>query len=495
MELRKSLEENLKIIKEQLGVGISFDVIVREMKIGPKDAALIFVNGMVDNGSILEFLEELMLSTREDIANNVLGKVMSKRLTHHQVETVKKLEDVINQILAGPTALLIDGCEEAIIIDARSFPVRSPQEPDLEKVTRGSRDGFVETLVFNTVLLRRKIRDARLRFEIFKVGQRSKTDVALVYLDDLTNPKLVKTIRQRIQQIKVDGIPMAEKALEEYLTRRKWWNPFPLVRYTERPDVAADHLLEGNILIMVDTSPSVMIAPVTFFHHTQHAEEYRQNPITGTYFRWIRTIGIFFSFLLPAFWLALVTTPGLLPANLEFIGPQKIGHVALALQFILAELGIDLFRMATIHTPSPLATALGFIGAFMLGDVAIQVGLFAPETVLYIALAAAGSFATPSYELGLSLRIVRIPLLLLVWAFQLIGFIVGVLLIFLILVTTKSFNIPYLWPFIPFNYRGAIATIFRLPSPLETYRPSILKPQDIDQSLKPQDKGKGRNKE
>jgi len=463
-------------------VGISFDIIVREINIGSKKAALIYINGMVDNRVMVDFLEELMLATREEVCLHSFEKIFFKRLTHHQVARTKKLEEIINEVLAGPAALLIDGCQEAVLIDARSFPARSPEEPDIEKVSRGSRDGFVEVLVFNTALLRRRIRDPKLRIEILKVGQRSRADVALVYLEDVTNDNLVNTMRQRIQEVKAADLPMAEKALEEQITRRKIWNPFPLVRYTERPDTAADHLLEGNVLIMVDNSPSVMIAPATFFYHLQHTEEYRQNSVTGTYFRWIRTVGVLFSFLLPALWLVLVLTPGLLPQNLEFIGPAKPGNVPLALQFILAEMGIDLFRMAAIHTPSPLATALGFIGAFMLGDVAIKVGLFAPETVLYVALAAAGSFATPSYEMGLALRIVRLPLLFLVWFFKLPGFLLGVALLFLVLVTTKSFNLPYLWPLIPFNWRGFLSTVFRLPIAMEAYRPKILKTKDLDQN-------------
>lgn len=482
MEIKRSLDENIEILTKELGIGVSFDIVVREIKIGPKRAALIFVNGMVNNAVIVEFMEELMLSTREDVAFNVLDKVFFKRLTHHQVEIVDKIPDLIKQVLSGPSALIIDGCQEAIIIDARSFPARQPEEPDIEKVSRGSRDGFVETLVMNTVLLRRRLRDPNLRMEIFKVGKRSQNDVALVYIKDITNPKLVETMRQRIKKIDVDGIPMAEKTIEEFITKRKMWNPFPLVRYTERPDVATEHLLEGNVLIMVDNSPTVMIAPVTFFHHTQHAEEYRENAFVGTYFRWIRTVGIFLAFLLPAFWLALVTTKGMLPESLSFLGPTKIGKVPLALQFIFAELGIDLFRMATIHTPSALATALGFIGTFMLGDVAIKVGLFAPETILYVALATAGSFATPSYELGLALRLIRIPLLILVAFYKMLGFIIGVSLIILLLATTKSFNVPYLWPIIPFNFQGAMATIFRLPSKLETYRPAVLDPLDKDET-------------
>jgi len=293
----------------------------------------------------------------------------------------------------------------------------------------------------------------------------------------VANPQLVETIKTRIKDIKIDGLPMAEKSVEEYITTGSW-NPLPQVRYTERPDVAAFHLLEGHVLIIVDTSPSIIIAPATFFHHLQHAEEYRQNTAIGAWLRWVRFIGVAASLLLMPLWFLFATHPALLPEPLKFIGPSKIAKIPLLWQFIIAEVGLDMLRMSAIHTPSPLATALGLIAAFMLGDVAISVGLFNPEVILYMAIAAVGTFTTPSYELGMANRLFRFGLLLLTGLLGLPGFLIGLLGVILLLGLTKPFGIPYLWPLVPLNFKALKEVLVRSPVPMQNIRPSILKPQD-----------------
>ncbi|RQD76572.1 MAG: spore germination protein, partial [Candidatus Syntrophonatronum acetioxidans] len=350
---------------------------------------------------------------------------------------------------------------------------------DIEKLTRGSRDGFVETLVFNVALIRRRLRDPGFRAEIIQIGQRSKTDVALIYINDIVNREVLERVRSRLENIKIDGLPMAEKSVEEFITEGKY-SIFPKVRYTERPDVASIHLLEGHVIVFVDTSPSAMIVPVTFFHHVQHAEEYRQDLVSGIYIRWIRFMGLFVAVFLSPLWLLVSLEPGLLPPGLGFIGPMDPGNVPLTLQFVIAHLGIDLIRMATIHTPSPISTALGFIGAILVGDIAVQVGLFAPEVILYIAIVAVGMFSTPSWELSLSTRIIHLFLLLTTGYFKVAGLIGGTLLVFLKMAFTKSFNIPYLWPLIPFNAQALLDVIVRRPVPIRSIRPSILEPGDPD---------------
>ncbi len=191
-------------------------------------------------------------------------------------------------VLSGGAALFIDGQKEGILLDVREYPVRGPEEPDLEKVTRGARDGLVETIIFNTTLIRRRIRDPQLIFELKTVGSQSKTDVAIGYIDNVVDHKLLDEFKNKLDEININALVMAEKTLEELLIKKKWYNPLPQVRFTERPDVVAAHLLEGHIAIIVDTSPSVMLLPVTIFHFTQHAEDYYQNPLVGTYLRWIR---------------------------------------------------------------------------------------------------------------------------------------------------------------------------------------------------------------
>src|SRR5690606_34596056 len=209
------------------------------------------------------------------------------KIPYTSVKTSADLEEVISQLLAGQCAFIIEGFKQAIVLDVRTYPGRSPEEPDIERVVRGSRDGFVETIVFNTALVRRRVRDRSLCMEALQIGQRSKTDVIVAYIDSVADPELVERIKDKLKAIDVDGLPMGEKTVEEYIFGRHL-NPYPMVRYTERPDTAAVHLLEGHVLVLVDGSPSVMICPTTFWHHVQHAEEYRQKPLVGAFLRWSR---------------------------------------------------------------------------------------------------------------------------------------------------------------------------------------------------------------
>ncbi|HAA34429.1 MAG TPA: spore germination protein [Firmicutes bacterium] len=458
---------------------ISFDVVLREFKIGRKKVAFIFIDGFADSDIITLIMQTLLEAKQEEVVPNTLEKITSKLLPYGEISIIDNLEEAVKEVLAGPLVFLIDGEEKIIAVDTRKYPSRDPDEADIEKVTRGSRDGFVETLLFNVTLIRRRIRDPRLRTESFKLGRRSLTEVALLYIEDIVNPEILEKIRDKLLKIDVDGLPMAEKSVEEFITEG-FWNPFPEIRYTERPDVAAVHLLEGHVCILVDTSPSVMIAPVTLFHHLQHAEEFRHNPIVGVYIRWVRILGVFISVFLVPLWLILVEYRDLLPEILTFIGPKESPTIPLFIQFILANLGLDLLRMASIHTPSPLATALGLVGALLIGDIAVTVGVFVPEVLLYISLVAIGVFSTPSWELSLANRLVQFFLLVLTGLFNIYGFIAGVLIIFYRLASTRSLGIPYLWPLLPLDIKALFSVLVRKPVPIKGFRPSILKTRDAD---------------
>ncbi len=477
--ISKKLEENLEYIKTKLGVGQSFDVSIRQFKVGGRDVALVFVDGFTNGELVALIMQTLLASRREEICLRPYKKIFEERIPYMEMSEVQQLDDLVKEVLSGPSALLIDGAESAIILDTREYPVREPEEPDIEKLTRGSRDGFVETLIFNVTLVRRRLRDPGLRAEIMQVGQRSKTDIALLYINDVVDEEILETVKGRIENVKVDGLPMAEKSVEEFIIEGKF-NIFPQVRYTERPDVAAIHLLEGHVVLIVDTSPSAMIVPTTFFHHVQHAEEYRQSIPSGVYVRWIRFLGLFLSVFISPLWLLVSLEPQFLPPALAFIGPREMGAIPLTLQFIIAHLGIDLIRMATIHTPSPITVALGFIGAVLVGDIAIQVGFFTPEVILYSAIVAIGMFSTPSWELSLSFRLVHLFLLVAVGYFRLPGLVLGTLIVFLLMAITRSFNIPYMWPLIPFNARALWDVFFRHPVSAAAFRPAILKTGDTD---------------
>lgn len=483
-KIDKDIDVNVNYLKDLLGVGETYDINFREFHVGHRRAASFSVNGMMNDVLVTNIFQDMMVFNQEELTINTLQKLMQKRVTHTQAKTIDNMHDALVSLLAGELIFFVDKEEEVLIIDARGIPHRSPEESTIEKVTRGSRDSFVEIIPFNTTLIRRRLRDPGLRFEIVKVGARSQTDVAVAYIKDIANPDLVETVKRRLNNISIDGVPMAEKAIEEFILRGNRWNPLPRVRYTERPDVVSVHLLEGHVCVLVDTSPHVMILPTTFWHHVQHAEEYHQNPTIGSYLRLIRLFGVLISLILPPLWLSVVFQRFLLPEPLAFLGPRDPGIIPLGLQFILAEIGVELVRMATVHVPSAQSTALGFIGSFMLGEFATKVGLFGNEVIFYTALAAVGAFATPSIELSMAFRFFRMILLVLVIVFKLPGLIAGLIVFVWLMITTKSFDYPYLWPLVPFNYTAMKDVLLRLPMPLKLLRPAILKPQDTDRKDK-----------
>ncbi|WP_036818795.1 spore germination protein [Pontibacillus yanchengensis] len=473
-------DDNVSYMKERMGVGKSFDVIQLDLEYAGRRMALFMIDGFVKD-DILHYLMKLLSKLEpEQLEPDPFERLLRTHLPYVELGHKDDLNEAADWVLAGPTALFVEGINDKIImIDARTYPVRGPQEPDVERVVRGSRDGYVETIIFNTALTRRRVRDRSLRMEYMQIGRRSKTDVCICYLEDIVDMDKVEHLKNNLQKIDTDALPMAEKTVEEFLSGRHW-NPYPTIRYTERPDTAAAHLYEGHILIMIDGSPSVMITPATFWHHLQHAEEYRQKPSVGAYLRFVRFFAVFASlFILPVYYLFSMD-PSLLPKQLSFIGPTEIGVLPLIAQFLIAEVGIDTLRMAAIHTPSALATALGLVAAILIGQVAIQVGLFTNEVVLYLAAAVIGTYCTPSYELSLSNRLTRLFLLIVTGLFGVKGLVIGTTLWILYLARMHTFRTAYLWPFLPFNYRAFRDVVLRTPMPLKNRRPTFLHTQDPD---------------
>ncbi|WP_075982193.1 spore germination protein [Bacillus massilinigeriensis] len=472
-----SLEKNEQYMKDRVGLGVSFDLGVRKIKVLKKGVNIYYVNGLCDTSFIVAILRELMRVNDFEKQSSKLYEIIENRLVNQSLKPIQYMDELVDEVLSGLIVVVMEGETTGFVVDVRSYPGRQPQEPDTEKVIRGSRDGFVENIILNTALTRRRIRDERLRFEIMRIGERSKTDVAIGYLKDVADPDLVSILKKELKGIEIDGLPMADKAVEEFLVRQGW-NPYPLVRYTERADIASTHLLEGHVIIYVDTSPSVIITPTTFFHHLQHAEEYRQSPMIGTFIRWVRFIGVIASLFLLPLWLLVVLEPSLLPKRIAFIGPNKTTHIPIILQMFLADFGNLILRMASIHTPTALSTAMGLIAAVLIGQIAIDVGLFVPEVILYISVATIGTYSTPSYELGIANTLARLLLLLCVSLFHTIGFVIGLTLYLLFLVSIRSLNTPYLWPFFPFNPSAILHVIFRRSVLSSIVRPSIVHPLD-----------------
>jgi stage V sporulation protein AF len=473
----KSLKDAEQFMKDNVGLGTSFDLGVRKLKILKKDVHIYYVNGLCDTQFIIEIIEQLVEINDNQNSTANFFELIENRLVHQSVSPIETMDELVDETLSGLITLIMEGYGKGLTIDVRGYPGRQPAEPDTEKVVRGSRDGFVENIIVNTALTRRRIRDERLRFEIMRVGERGKTDIAIGYIDGIANVDLIDVIKKELQAIRLDGLPMADKTVEEFILKQGY-NPYPLVRYTERADIAATHLLEGHVLIYVDTSPSVIITPTTIFHHMQHVEEYRQSPGVGTFVRWVRFIGIAASLFLLPLWFLFILEPHLLPERIAFIGPNELTNIPIVVQIFLADIGIEFLRMAAIHTPTPLSNAMGLVAAVLIGQIAIDVGLFVPEVILYIAVAAIGNFATPSYELSIANKLIRLGLLILVAIFHVPGLVAGVTIYIILLVRIRSLNTPYLWPLLPFHPKAFMQILIRRAVPGSQIRPSIIHSQN-----------------
>ncbi|MED4889858.1 spore germination protein [Lysinibacillus sp. FSL R7-0073] len=471
-KLFSNLEAAEDFLKEQFGDGESFDVGIKHLFVKDLPVLCAYISGLVDGEALTQLLSSMLPDEDYEIDVEDEKEYFESYFNFHGRSEETERKAYLLAILSGQVTFITKS-GYCYVAELRNYPGRSPEEPDNEKVIRGSRDGFTEGISQNTALIRRRIRNSNLRFELHKISKIGQTDVAIAYMRDVANEDMLEKLRQRLDQINHDGLTMADKSLEEWLFKQKF-HPVPFVRYTERPDIAAAHLLEGHIAIMVDTSPSVILVPITIFHLLQHAEEYRQAPLVGTFVRFMRYFGAIMGLLLLPLWYVFATNESLLPDALSFLGTQEKSHVPLLLQILIADIGIEFLRMAAIHTPTPLSTAMGLVAGVIIGQIAIDVGLFSAEVVLYTAVAAILIFIIPSYELSISIKIFRLFLLIMVGIWGVNGLFIGIFLVFTYLCSLRPMQAPYFWPLVPFFPMAMLRVLIRFPMTADALRPYVV---------------------
>ncbi len=463
MKLKKDYAFSSKILDEMLRINDNFDIIKREIKTGDRQAAMYMVDGFAKDDILEKILEFVMSLSAEDFEKLPTAITYAEKfIPYTEVELSNEAEDITTKVLSGTICYIVDGYETAILIDARTYPARDVSEPDDDRVLRGSHEGFVETLVFNTALIRRKIRDPNLTMEIHSVGKKSKTDIVFCYLENMADKTLLQKLRDKIKNVDIRALTMAQQSLAEALINNRWYNPFPKIRYTERPDSASASVLEGKILIIVDGTPSVMILPTAIFDFLQEADDFYFPPISGTYLRITRILIFFSTLFLTPVWYLLIKNPSLIPSWLDFIKPEGEIIVPIIAQLLLIELAIDALKIASLNTPSVLSNSFSIIGALILGEFAVNAGWVASEVILYMAFVAIGSYAQPSFELGYAFKFMRILILILTAIFNLWGFVIGVILTLIFIATNKTFGgKSYLYPLIPFNANDMLNVFVR----------------------------------
>ena len=450
-------------LSDALRCGQSFDLVVRNLEFASCNAKLYFTDGLVKDETMVKIITSLSSLKAQDIKACDNAKVFCNRhIPYIEVGCTKDLPSVVTQVLSGQLALLTDCFDEIILIDARTYPTRSLQEPDSDRVLRGARDSFCETIIFNTALIRRHIRDPRLTMVHSTVGSVSKSDVVVCYFQGRADQKAVDTLLSKIRKLKIKTLSMGQESITEALLPKKWYNPFPKVRYTERPDTAAASICEGGIILIVDGSPSAIMMPTALLDFFQDTNDYYFPPLVGSYLRLTRFAIYFLTLFLIPVWYLLVTNPQLIPHWLDFIKVEEMNKVPIFFQLMIVELIIDCLKQASLNTPSSLGGSFSVVSALILGDFAVTARWFVPEVLLYMAFVAVANFATPSFELGYALKLCRMMLIIFTALFNIWGFIAGIILIILLIVTTPTVTgHSYLSPIIPFDASKLIRLVIR----------------------------------
>lgn len=457
-----TFEQRDEAAKQLLRIEDSFDLIRRRFMIGGKQAAFYTVDGFL-KGEVSEKVMEFFYKITEEQMPEYFAGFLQQQIPYLDLMKVADQEMFVKSVLSGMSCLMVEGYDIILALDFREYPSRSVDEPDKDKVLRGSRDGFIESLIPNMALIRRRIRDTDLSFELVDVGRSSKTDVAICYMQNRVNPGVLREVQKRLKGIDVDSLTMNQESLGECIFKKGWINPFPKFKFTERPDTTAACLLEGSIVILCDNSSAAMILPTSLFEIIEDANDYYFPPLTGTYLRFSRFIINVVSIFLTPFFILLMQHPDWVPHSFEFIKIQDPMYIPPVTQLLILEVAIDGLRMAAVNTPNMLNTPLSIIAGIVFGDYTVKSGWFNSEIMLYMAFVAIANYSQSNMELGYAIKFMRIQLLILTGIFGGWGFLAGTVILIVTPLCTRTINgRNYLYPLIPFDGAQLMKRFFRV---------------------------------
>lgn len=448
------------------------DVVFREISItGKAKGLIIFVDGIVKSEEISDHTLLPLFGLRPaEVKSDALEE---RTIMAPQMSVCDTYEDAADNVLSGNAVLFIQGDKHAVVINARGGSRRGVEEPQTESVIRGPREGFVENLRSNTGLLRFKIKSPNLKMKSFIIGEQTKTAVVLSYVEGIIDPKLVTEATKRLQEIKMDGV--LESGYIEEMIEDQPFSPFPQLQYTERPDAAAAALLEGRFAIFVDGTPFVLIAPVTFWQFMQASEDYYERYIIGNLIRWLRMVFIVVALFLPALYVAVTTYhQDMLPTNLllSIAAARETIPFPAIVEALIMEVSFEALREAGIRLPKTVGQAVSILGALVIGQSAVQAGIVSAPMVIVVSLTGIASFTIPRFNMAISIRMLRFPLMILAGVFGLFGIVIGLVLISVHLCSLRSFGVPYMSGIAPYEPKEQQDIIIRAPWWKMMFRPS-----------------------
>lgn len=463
MTVSKSLEENVEFIKSAFKD--CDDVIYRTIEIGKENkvmACIICIDGISDKNLISEYAIQIMLTLTECscldinfIKSNLAEKLAKEAISANDVKEQDDLDKIITFILSGDTALFIDGVDKALIIASKGSPSRSIAEPETETVVRGPRDGFSEIMRVNTALVRRRIKDTKLKIKVKQVGRRSKTDISVLYIEDIVNQELLQEVNRRIDNIDIDLIE--ESSILEFLIEDDYKSPFPQIENTERPDTVAASLYEGRVALIVDNTPFALIVPATLGTLFQSTEDHYSRWPISTVVRLLRIIAVFLTTLSPSLYIAITSYhPGILPTVLAFQLASSRVYVPFpaVVEAFLMELTIEILRESGTRISGPIGTTISIVGGIVIGSASVEAGIVSPLKIIIVAVTTISFFAIPSFEFASGLRVWRFIIMLLAAVLGLYGVMLGVVILLVHFAKLESFGIPFTSPYSGLGLKG-----------------------------------------
>lgn len=465
----------------QTELGDSPDLQIRRIQIGGErrlEAAAVHLSGLADSAAVNEFvLGSLLNHTEELFPGSTAGgadspreqaslpqQILSRAMEIGNAELQEDWKEIMLAILSGDTVILLEGCRAAILCGTRGGEQRAVSEPSSQLVVRGPKDGFVESVATNISLIRRRIKSAKLRLEVMKIGSETHTHVALMYMEGIAGEDLIHEARDRLNKIVMNEI--LESGYIEELIQDKTFTPFPTIYNTERPDVAAGNLLEGRVVIIVDGTPFVLILPAVFTQFFQSAEDYSQRFDITILMRLVRYLSFLVLILGPSVYLALTTYHyEMIPTTLliNLLSQRENVPFPAFVELLLMELAFEILREAGVRMPRAIGQTVSVVGALILGTAVVEAGIIAPIMVIVVALTGIASFALPAYNLAIAGRIIRFAFLIMASIFGFYGITLGLILLVAHMSSLRSFGVPYLFPFVPLSIKGQKDTLFRMP--------------------------------
>ncbi len=471
--ISKSLDDNLNYIKGLMQS--NSDIVYRDLNCSHTKLTLIYIDGMADKNLLNNFVIVPLIQFNKDEEK----KILDDFITVSDYKAFDDLEVAINLMLSGDTILLVDGKEKVYVIASRSWPIRGVSEPRGESTLRGPLDGLTETVRFNTALIRRRIRDTRLVVKSTTIGVRSKTDCAIMYIDDIANPDIINEVNSRLDNIEIDAI--LDSGYIEQLIQDNKLSIFPQIQSTEKPDVIASALYEGRVAIIVDNSPYALIAPTVFANFFQSADDYYLSFLQGMYSRVLRYLSVFLTTMLPALYIAITTyNSSIIPSKLAYSIAQSRASVPFPslVETLIMEISLQLVVEAILRTPKAISSTIGIVGGLIIGQAAVTAGIVSPFMIIIISITTLTSLTTPNISLNTTYRYIRLAMIFASYFMGLYGILVVFIVVLLHLSNLKSFGISYLAPINTFRSNDFKDYIFRAPLYKMKKRPEFMNTLD-----------------